>query len=64
MQHNVSRQPINFNNYVNITSTWCNTFTTTQNIQLNLLNLNNFTKILSLIVKVLWTMSLQCIPVI
>jgi len=40
------------NDYVYMIST-CNTFTTTQNLQLNLTYLNNFTKILSLIVKVL-----------
>jgi len=57
----VSGQSINCNDYVNITSTWRNTFTTTQNIELNLPHLNNFTKILSLIVKVLWTMRLRCV---
>jgi len=33
----------------------------TQNIQLNLQHLNSFIKILSLIVKVLWTIRLQCV---
>jgi hypothetical protein len=44
-----------------MTSTWHTTFTTTQNIQLNLSHLNNSTKILSLIFKVLWTIRLRCV---
>jgi len=44
-----------------MTSTWRNTFTTTQNFQLNLPHLNNFTKILLLIVKFLWKIRLRCV---